>query len=228
MTSTPGSATPMNATMSPRDAVQRFAPAQRWVHWAIALLMGICLLTAAMLYFGPLAVVVGRRHLIATIHLYAGLALPVPVIAGLFSGAFRADLRLLNRFDTADWQWFRSKDRRRGVPIGKFNPGQKANAAFVGGAVLVMVGTGIVLGWPNPWPLQYRQGATFVHDWLAAAIVVMTAGHLFFAWRDPEARLGMRTGFVSLDWADREHPSWLAGQERPARPSPSETAQGAD
>jgi formate dehydrogenase subunit gamma len=225
MTSTPGSAVPMGATMSPRNAVQRFTRAQRWVHRAVALLMGVCLLTAAMLYFGPFAVAVGRRHLIATIHLYAGLALPVPVLAGLLSGAFRTDLRLLNRFDAADWEWIRRKDRRQGrVPIGKFNPGQKVNAAFVGGAILVMVGTGVVLGWPNPWPLQYRQGATFVHDWLAAAIVVMTAGHIVFALRDPEARLGLRTGFVSLDWARREHPSWAARHESPARPPHSQTA----
>jgi formate dehydrogenase subunit gamma len=218
----------MGATMHPPDAVQRFTRAQRWVHRAIALLMGICLLTAAMLYFGPFAIAVGRRHLIATIHLYAGLALPVPVLAGLLSGAFRADLRLLNRFDAADWEWFRRKDRRQGgVPIGKFNPGQKVNAAFVGGAILVMVGTGVVLGWPNPWPLQYRQGATFVHDWLAAAIVVMTTGHIVFALRDPEARLGLRTGFVSLDWAHREHPSWAASHKGPARPSQSQTPPGA-
>jgi formate dehydrogenase subunit gamma len=189
--------------------------------------MGICLLTAAMLYFGPLAIAVGRRHLIATIHLYAGLALPVPVLAGLLSRAFRADLRLLNRFNAADWEWFRRKDRREGrVPIGKFNPGQKVNSAFVGGAIIVMVGTGVVLGWPNPWPLEYRQGATFVHDWLAAAIVVMTVGHIVFALRDPEARLGLRTGFVSLDWARREHPSWAAGRESPVQPSPSQAAPG--
>jgi formate dehydrogenase subunit gamma len=86
------------------------------------------------------------------------------------------------------------------------------------------VGTGVVLGWPTPWPLQYRQGATFVHDWLAAAIVVMTAGHIVFALRDPEARLGLRTGFVSLDWARREHPSWAARHESPARPPHSQTA----
>jgi len=229
MTSTRGSAGPMGATMSPPDAVQRFTRAQRWVHRAVAVLMGICLLTAAMLYFGPLAVAVGRRHVIATIHLYAGLALPVPVLAGLLSGAFRTDLQLLNRFAAADWEWLRRKDRRQGrVPIGKYNPGQKVNAAFVGGAILVMMGTGVVLGWPNPWPLQYRQGATFVHDWLAAAIVVMTTGHIVFALRDPQARLGLRTGFVPLDWARREHPSWAARYESSARLSRSQTAPGSD
>jgi formate dehydrogenase subunit gamma len=193
----------------PPDQVPRFTLGERWVHRSIAVLMGVCLVTAAILYVGPLAVAVGRRHLVATIHLYAGLALPVPVLMGLLSRAFRGDVRLLNRFGPADWEWFRTKDRRSGrVPIGKFNPGQKANAAFIAGAIVVMVGSGVVLGWPNPWPLRYRQGATFVHDWLAAAIVVMVAGHLAFALRDPEARRGMRTGFVRLDWARREHPAW--------------------
>jgi formate dehydrogenase subunit gamma len=180
--------------------------------------MGICLLTAAGLYVGPLAVLVGRRELLKTLHVYAGLALPLPILFGLLSRAFRADLSRFNRFSPADWSWLRSKDRRSGrIPIGKFNPGQKLNAAFVAGAILLMVGTGIVLGWPDPWPLWVRQGATFVHDWLAAAMVLMVAGHLWFASNDPVARSGLRTGMVPLDWAVREHPAWAREHDSESR-----------
>jgi len=211
-------AEPAGSVAGPSRLVPRFTLGERWVHRSLALLMGICLLTAAGLYIGPLAVLIGRRELLKTLHVYAGLALPLPILVGLISKAFRDDLGRFNRFTPADWTWLRSKDRRSGrIPIGKFNPGQKLNAAFIAGAVIVMIGTGIVLGWPDPWPLWIRQGATFVHDWLAAAIVLMVAGHLWFASNDPVARAGLRTGVVPLDWATREHPAWAREQETESR-----------
>lgn len=187
--------------------------------------MTTCLLTAAALYVAPISVLVGRRQVVKAIHLYAGLALPLPILLGLASRAFREDLSRFNRFYRADWTWLRSRDRRAGrIPIGKFNPGQKLNAAFVAGAIMVMLGTGIMLGWPDPWPLWVRQGVTFVHDWLAAAVVVMVLGHIWFASHDPVARFGLRTGVVPLGWAVREHPGWAAehtstGTDRIGAPS---------
>lgn len=224
MTSTRGSATRTVATMTRPDRyrtktgagrgdawVRRFSPAHRWVHRGTAALMGVCLVTAAMLYVGPLAVAVGRRELVKSLHIYAGLALPLPILLGLIARSVRQDISRLNRFTSPDWIWLRSRDRRTGrIPIGKFNPGQKLNASFVLGAIIVMVATGAILGWPDLWPLRIRQGATFVHDWLAAAIVVMTLGHIYFASRDPWARHGLRHGIVPVEWARREHPSWSA------------------
>lgn len=190
-------------------SLPRFTPSERWVHRATAALMGVCILTAAVLYIGPLSVAVGRRAVVEDIHVYAGIALPVPILLGLLSRAFRADVRRLNRFSPFDWEWLRSSDRRSGrYPVGKFNAGQKLAAAFFAGAILVMVGTGLVMRYANTWSVVYRTGATFVHDWLAYAIVAVVAGHLYFAGRDPLARRGMRTGRVPEEWARREHGEW--------------------
>jgi formate dehydrogenase subunit gamma len=38
--------------------------------------------------------------------------------------------------------------------------------------------------------------------------MVMGAGHIWMAWSDPEARLGLRSGFVSRGWVRRKHPLW--------------------
>lgn len=231
MTWTPGSAGRTDATMprpsedrpsedrpsgalpsGPSARVRRFTPAERWVHRATAALMGVCLVTAGCLYLPPLAELVGRRRLVVTVHEWAGLALPVPVLLGLASRAFRADLRVLNRFGPHDGVWLRAALRRRGPrPAGKFNAGQKLWAAWLAGAVLVMLGTGLLMWFTRLAPLLWRTGATFVHDWLALALGVVLAGHIGKALGDPEARRGMRTGFVGRWWADSAHPLWRPG-----------------
>jgi formate dehydrogenase subunit gamma len=192
--------------------LQRFTRAERWVHRTTAALMGLCVLTAACLYIPQLALLVGRRELVVTVHEYAGLALPVPVLLGLASRAFRADLRFLNRFGPHDRVWLQAalrRDRRPSVrPAGKFNAGQKIYAAWLAGATLVMLGTGLVMWFTHLTPLMWRTSATFVHDWLALTTGVVLAGHIGMAVADPEARRGLRTGTVSRDWARREHPLW--------------------
>jgi formate dehydrogenase subunit gamma len=191
----------------------RFTAAERWVHRSTAVLMGICLLTAAILYLSPLSVLIGRRALVVQLHLLAGLGTPLPLLLGWLSAAVREDVGRLNRFHPADWQWLRSSDRRSGrLPVGKFNAGQKLNAAFTAGAILVMLGSGVLMRYGQHWPLSLRTGATFVHDWLAAAVTVVVVGHLYFALRDTDARRGMRTGRVPAAWADREHGAWAADQ----------------
>ncbi|CAL9313255.1 cytochrome b/b6 domain-containing protein [Streptomyces sp. R02] len=192
--------------------VRRFGPAQRWAHRATAVLMGVCVATAACLYLPQLAQLVGRRALVVTLHQWSGLLLPVPVLAALVSRAFRADLGRLNRFGPHDRVWLRAalrRDRRPASrPAGKFNAGQKLYAAWIAGATLVMLGTGLLMWFTHLTPLVWRTAATFVHDWLALTVGIVLAGHIGMALADPEARRGLRTGSVGRDWAEREHPLW--------------------
>ncbi|MDT7844437.1 cytochrome b/b6 domain-containing protein [Streptomyces justiciae] len=202
----------LRADAPPRTRVRRFGRTQRWVHRTTAALMGVCVATAACLYIPEFAELVGRRELVVRIHEWAGLALPVPVLAGLASRAFRADLGFLNRFGPHDRVWLRAalhRDKRRSSrPAGKFNAGQKIYAAWIAGASLVMLGTGLLMWFTHLTPIQWRTSATFVHDWLALTIGIVLAGHIGMALGDPEARRGLRTGLVSKEWADREHSLW--------------------
>ena len=163
---------------------RRFTSAEVWVHGAFALLVGVGIITAALLYIDPLSVLVGRRALVADVHLWAGLLAPIPLALGLLlSGSFRADVRRLDTFDDGDRRWLRRRDRRQ-LPVDRFNAGQKLNAAFTLGAVLVLLGTGVVMaGLLVNAPDDLRTGATFVHDWAAIGLTAAVAGHLYFVRR---------------------------------------------
>lgn len=192
--------------------VLRFSPAERAVHRATGLLFLVCVLTATALYVPDVAQLVGRRHVVETVHEWSGILLPVPVLLGLWSQAFRADLRRLDRFTDQDRRWLaglRSPDPYRGRLAGKFNAGQKLWASWLAGTVLVMLGTGLLLWFKFALGFVPRAGVVLVHDVGAYALVIVTAGHVLKALADPEARRGMRTGSVRRSWAEREHALWL-------------------
>ncbi len=202
-----------------RARLERFDGPELALHWVNAGLFGLLIVTAAILYFGPLSALVGRRGLVRYVHVVCGLALPFPLIAarlGPWRQAFVADVRALARFDDDDRRWLRSlrswgrkgKKRRQDIRMGKFHPGQKLNAAFTLGAVLVMVATGSIMHWFKLFPVEWRTGATFVHDWLAITLAVVIAGHIKMALSDSDARRGMTEGWVPTIWARRHRPKW--------------------
>jgi formate dehydrogenase subunit gamma len=193
--------------------IARFTRAQRALHWATATAVLVCALTGLILYVGPLTALVGRRTLVRDIHVVAGLAMPVPLVlayAGRWRGAVRADVRRLSRWTAADRRWLLSRGRVAADRVGKFNAGQKANAAFVAGMIPIMVVTGSIMRWNEPFDVTYRTGATFVHDWTAIATWLIVVGHIWFALSDAGSLRGMLTGRVTREWAEHHHPRWAA------------------
>ena len=113
--------------------IVRFDAVQRAAHWINALLFGILMATALPLYFGSIAGVVGRRALVEQIHLWAGIALPVPLlisILGPWGTRFRRDLRRINVWSRDEVTWLKALGRRAPQVVDKFNPGQKLNATL--------------------------------------------------------------------------------------------------
>lgn len=184
MTSTPTSGHPMGAMTNPSPE-RRFSSGEVVVHAGFAVLIGIGILTAAIMWIDTLAVAVGRRELVRNVHIVVGTLAPLPLALGLLSARFRADVVRLERWTDRDVEWLRSKDRRSGrIPVSRFNAGQKLNAALTVGAVVVLLGTGTVMGgWFWSWPTSARTDATWVHDWTAFALTAAVVGHVFFALR---------------------------------------------
>jgi formate dehydrogenase subunit gamma len=194
-----------------RQRLVRFDAGERVLHWVNAALFLTVMSTAAVLYVGPLSAAVGRRELIRQIHVWCGIALPVPVLitlAGRWGRGFRADVSRLNRWTKDDRRWFRTLGRDPYVQLGKFNPGQKLNAAFLAGALVVMIGSGSIMRFFEPFPDAWRTGATSVHDWFALGIGLSVLGHIAIALRDPIAMRAMRSGLVPESWARKRRPRW--------------------
>jgi len=204
----------------------RFDVYERLVHWANAALFGILILTAAVLYVGQLSALVGRRDFVRQLHVVSGLLLPVPILLGLLGPwrrGFASDIRALNRWDADDRRWLRTRGRDRSVRLGKFNPGQKLNAAFVAGAIIVAMATGSIMEWFRLFPIDWRTGATFVHDWTAIAIFVVVAGHIGMAFADGDALRAILRGWVPAAWAKNKRPKWYEAMTREA---PEDAARG--
>lgn len=216
-------------------SIKRFSKAERYTHRSIAVLMGILIATAAALYIPDISTVVGNRELVKTIHSYSGFLLPIPIVLALFSLAFRRDAQELNRFHPHDWAWLKREAKPDVVSIpvnsptdyGKFNAGQKLNAAFTTGAIAVMFITGSMMFFSSLFTDDLRTGATFVHDWLALAMVIVLTGHTYMAFKDTSARVGMRTGEVPYGWANQHHPEWVLAVTQPEI-HPADENQGDD
>jgi formate dehydrogenase subunit gamma len=191
--------------------ILRFDRVQRFAHWANAFLFAILMATALPLYFGSLAETIGRRHLFAEIHLWAGVALPVPLLLSLvgpWGARMRQDVRRINVWTKDEVRWLRSFGKVT-IRFEKFNPDQKLNAIFVAGTIVVMLSTGLVMqlfGW---FPVSWRTGATFVHDVVATVVFVVVVGHIGFALTHGEALRSMFRGWVTEHWAERHAPAWL-------------------
>ena len=193
-------------------------------HWATALLFGILMATALPLYFVQVESIIGRRALMADIHTWSGVALPVPLIislAGPWGARMRRDVRRFNLWTATEVRWLWSVGRERIPKPDKFNPGQKLNALFIAGAIVVMFGTGFVLKWFRFFPLSWRTGATFVHDVLALGVFIVVFGHIAFALTHRDALRSMIKGWVTEVWASRNASAWLKEEQQEAKESDS-------
>jgi formate dehydrogenase subunit gamma len=218
----------VSAASAPVDAlvgerVVRFDRTERWLHWTNATLFLVLLATGMTLYVGPQMGVTLPRHLVKDIHVIAGLALPVPLLlayGGRWRAGLRRDVRRLARWSTDDRRWLLSLGRRGKASMGKFNAGQKANAIFVAGCIPVMLASGSIMRFFHPFPLAWRTGATFVHDWTALALLAVIVGHIGKALAEPVALRAMRRGTVPARHVERHHPRWWAEVASAEAPDP--------
>lgn len=197
------------------ELVQRFSRTERAVHWVHATAFFSLLATGLVLYLPSLASAVGRRPLVKGLHLYTAVAWAVAIVLVVLLGdraGLRRTLRELDAFDEDDLLWLRRYDR----PQGRFNAGQKLNAALTAAFAGLFAVSGVLL-WLGERDHRFRLASTILlHDWLTVFSVVLVAGHLYLALIHPatkHALQGITVGTVRRDWAEQHHAKWVRERE---------------
>ena len=142
--------------------VKRFSPVERLLHWVNAIGFFFLLATGLILYLPRLSELVSRRQFIQSIHFWGGVAWLGALIAVVLLGVRRllATARELEQFDGDDLRWL----RRRKAPQGRFNAGQKINAA-VTAAFTILFGVSGFLLWFGEQDTRFRFASTVIlHD----------------------------------------------------------------
>jgi len=196
--------------MTRKRYVRRFSRTERAVHWvhasAFLVLLGSCL----VLYLPSLAAEIGRRPLVKDVHLFTALAWAVALLIVIVLGdrrGLRATARELDVFDADDRRWLRGRRARQ----GRFNAGQKLNAALTAAFAVLLAVSGVLL-WLGERDTRFRFDSTIVlHDVVAYLSVALLAGHLYLAVIHPSTRHSLRgitVGTVREDWAREHHAKW--------------------
>jgi formate dehydrogenase subunit gamma len=221
MTSTPGSAVPTaTEPLAPApEYVHRFGPEERSLHWLLAATFLTMLATGLILYLPVFAELAANRRLWKSIHIGAAIAFWAGLVVLLLtdlSGSLRRTASEFDRFDDDDLRWLGWAVVRRGPepPAGRFNAGQKLNAALVAGLMVVFTVSGVLIYLQETdAAVRGRTSAILVHDIATWIAVPLIAGHLYLALVNPSTRhslRGMVLGTVRRDWARRHHPKWDA------------------
>ena len=190
---------------------RRFTRTERTLHWANAVFFLFLLATGLILYLPSLAVAVGRRPLVQSVHFWSGIAwVSVLLLIGLLGdprGLLRT-AREIDRFDRDDLRWLTG---RKPAPQGRFNAGQKLNTALTAAFTVLLLVTGLLL-WVGERDTQFRFASTVIlHDGLMYISLVLLIGHLYLAVIHPATRHALRgitVGTVREDWAAMHHSKW--------------------
>jgi formate dehydrogenase subunit gamma len=201
----------------------RFSRTERAVHWIHATAFLVLLGSGLVLYLPTLSEAVGRRPLVKDVHLYTALAWAAALLAVVVLGdrrGLRRTMRELEWLDGDDRRWLRGKR----VPQGRFNAGQKLNAAVTAAFAVLFAISGVLL-WLGERDTTFRFASTItVHDWLTFGALALFVGHLYLAVVHPATRHALRgitVGSVREDWAREHHAKWVETLTPPAAPDPT-------
>jgi formate dehydrogenase subunit gamma len=208
--------------------VRRFTTPEMVIHWLLAISFVILALSGLILLYGRWALIpllgaegFGVTALVCkNLHNYVGLffAVIVPIAFFIYLRDSLFNLKV-------DLKWFLSAGGYLGgkePSAEKINAGQKAWfwVAMLGGFALI--GSGLVLDFPNfQQGREWLQDAHVIHTIASVGVIAFFFVHLYLATVGVEGALeSMTTGHVDANWARQHHDLWYqelqSGQEQQA------------
>jgi formate dehydrogenase subunit gamma len=208
--------------------VERFNGSERWLHWAFAAPLLLAAATGISLFFPATEKLFGSREIVRVAHWITGFAtvlLPLVVVLVGDRRRLRLDLQEVDLWSTDDRAWLRTwLSRRRGLiaelpPAGRFNAGQKANAALTAAALLWLGLTGVVLFPPLHAPFWMLENSRTLHNLTWVLLLPLVAGHIYLSAIYGPTRPGLSgilNGRVAAGWLRHHHPlDPVAGEPGP-------------
>jgi formate dehydrogenase subunit gamma len=207
------------------DEVVRHRLASRVIHWSVALLFFLALLSGLPIWtpvLGWMAPLLGGLDVCRWLHPWAGLLFFL-AMAAMFVH-WLGDMRL----EPQDREWLRPRKMVEymthegdGAEVGKYNGGQKLFffAVALGAAGLIV--SGLVLWFPLSFPRIVSELATLLHDLTFILFVVAVILHVYLGTAaEPGTFHSMVRGTVTRRWARFHHPRWYreVTGEPPHRP----------
>ncbi|KAF1689887.1 formate dehydrogenase subunit gamma [Pseudoxanthomonas koreensis] len=203
--------------------VRRYGALTRANHWLTAA-CAIVLLLSGLAFFHPslywLTHLFGNGQFARWLHPFVGLVMALSFF-GLFVQMWR-----LNLPRAEDAQWVKQgrdvlTGNEEALPeLGKYNAGQKLVFWGMGGLILVLLASGVMI-WEQYFPglvsIPVRRVALVAHAVAAVLMLLLLVLHVYAAiWTRGTLR-AMTRGTVTGGWAWRHHRKWLrelAARER--------------
>jgi len=196
--------------------IRRYTVADRWIHWFMAAVFLILMLTGLVLLYGRWVLIpwLGPEGFSATAafckwaHNLSGLLFILAVVLMFF--AYLREARFKFKVDSV---WFLRAGGYLGgkhPSSGKINAGQKAWfwAVVIGGALLSV--SGLALDFPAfVQSRELLQDAHLVHTLTAVFVIAFFFVHIYLGAIGMEGSLeAMTRGTVDANWAREQHDLW--------------------
>jgi formate dehydrogenase subunit gamma len=205
--------------------VPRYSRFERWVHWIMVAVFMTLALTGVILLYGRLVLIplLGPEGFGVTaqiskwLHDITGPIFIISLIVMTFTFLREAMLRC-----KVDMIWFLRAGGYLGgkhPSSGKINAGQKSWywAVVLGG--IVLIGSGLVMYFPNfQQGRQIMQDANMIHGLAASFVIAFMFIHIYLASVGMEGSLEcMTTGDCDENWAKEQHDLWYEEMKQEGR-----------
>ncbi|MWP63121.1 formate dehydrogenase subunit gamma [Gilliamella sp. Pas-s25] len=199
--------------MNKKGMILRTPLIVRFCHWCMVCLFILTALSGLSLFFPSIklfGLFLGTPQLVRALHPIIGC---VVFVLLMFMFLKLARHNIPNKQDIVWLKNFKSviMGKEEGIPIGKYNVGQKFLFWCIMSLIFVLFITGLIM-WrryiSDYFPVQVVRIAIFFHSFAAIALILLAIGHAYMAIWVKGSIKGMITGYVSRAWARKNHSTW--------------------